>query len=367
MTETSTLAEAFTRAADGRFTIGDSPRYVALARAVAADPTLAAPLGSGEVLPAHPPLLFSAAQCVLRTVGHPLADYFPTLGGTRGPDPGMVEAFADLVATHGDRLAELCADAKPRSNDPSIAAVIRPALGRAALAAGGRPLALVEMGSAAGLALLPDFYDYDYYPASTGPSGVTGAGAVTLGCEIRGDVPEQVELDIARRTALELHPIRHDDPDAVRWLLSGIWPERTAELARVTAGLAALDTATIDWRAGDFFEELPRALADIPADLLPVVYGSSVLCCQKDRRGDLPALLAAAGRDLVWITKEHPEHALALVTDEPNPFAGEHTVVLTSVTYTAGRITEVAALAEVDPWGRWLDWRPTVMRPRSAG
>ncbi|MEV6524235.1 DUF2332 family protein [Longispora sp. NPDC051575] len=367
MTETPTLAEAFTTAADGRFTMGGSPRYVALARAVAADPALAAPLGSGEVAPAHPPLLFSAVQCVVRTVGHPLADYYPTLGGTREPDAGLVEAFADLVAAHGDRLAALCADAKPRSNDPSIAAIIRPALGRAAVAAGGRPLALVEMGSAAGLTLLPDFYDYDYYPASTGPSGVTGAGAVTLGCEIRGEVPGHAELDIARRIALELDPIRHDDPAAVRWLLSGIWPERTAELARVTAGLAALDAATIDWRAGDFFEQLPGALADIPPDELPVVYGSSVLCCQKDRRAELPALLAAAGRDLVWITKEHPEHALALVTDDPNPFEGDHTVVLTSVTYAAGRITEVVALAEVDPWGRWLDWRPTVMRPRSVG
>ncbi|GIG60451.1 hypothetical protein Lfu02_48230 [Longispora fulva] len=368
MTETPTLAAAFTRAADGRFTMAGSPRLAALARAVAADPGLGAPVAAlGETLPGHPPLLFAAVQCVLRTVRHPLADYYPTLGGHREPGPGMVEAFADLVATHGGLLAELCA-ARPasRTNDPGIAAITRPALGRAAAAAGGRPVALLELGAAAGLALLPDLYRYSYRGA--GSEVVAGAGAVTLECELRGPVPDHLDtdLDVALRIGLERDPVLHDDPDAVRWLLSGVYPERTAELARLTAGLAGLDTHPVDWRVGDFLDELPKALADVPADVLPVVYGSSVLCCL-DRRAEFPGLLAAAGRDLVWISKEQPENALALVSDEPNPFSTEHCSVLTSVTYTAGEVSEVVALAEVDPWVRWLDWRPTVMRPRSAG
>ncbi|WP_344130191.1 DUF2332 family protein, partial [Luedemannella flava] len=140
-----------------------SPRYVTLSRACADRPGLGAALLAAPVTQRRPLLFFAAVQYLLRTAaqGHPLARYLPVLGGER-TDDGIVAALADLVDGHRDALAELCATRTTQTNEAARAAYLWPALGTLAGAFEGRPLHLIEVGTSAGLLLLPDRYAYRY-------------------------------------------------------------------------------------------------------------------------------------------------------------------------------------------------------------
>lgn len=337
------------------------PISAKLVEAVTADLRLADPIADADAGWGGADLLLAATTTVLRTIApdHDLARYWPTLGGRREPDADLVPAFADLSACYRTELTAECHRHETRRNDPHGIAMMWPALGRAAA---GKPVALIELGGAAGLCLLPDRYRYRY-----GDTVISGTGAVELIVESRGATVEPAEpMDIARRIGLELEPIRHDDAAAIAWLRDCVLPDKTDELARVDAALAEPTLADIDWRAGDYFAQLPAALAEVPADELPIVYGAHTLCCA-DEPERMPRLLADAGRDLVWITKEAPKNALGLVSDAADEFDDDGKlgrVILTAATYRAGRLADIEVLAEVDPLGQWLDWNPRTVVPR---
>ncbi|WP_412541169.1 DUF2332 domain-containing protein [Longispora sp. K20-0274] len=359
-----TLIEAFENRA---IQMADrEPVHAHLCRAVLADPSLAAAVADHGRW-GRPNLLFTAVNYLLATTvpDHPLAGHYRA----GEPTDDLVDAFRDLVVGHAAEVAALCAGRKARANDPQVAALLRPGLGWAAEAAGDRPLALVELGAAAGLTMFADHYGYRYtlepqHPARPGGDTVL-PGAPELSCAARSRAPGHLDtpLRIAERIGLDLDPIRADDPDAVAWLLAGIGPDLRAARLRVDAGLALAAELKPELRAGDFLDTLPGALADIAPGHLPVVYGANTLCCLPDP-GRLVTILAGAGREVVWLTKEMPRHGLALVSDEdPYPDADG---LVTAVVFRDGRAVEATVLAEVDGWGTWIEWKPTPVRVRPA-
>jgi hypothetical protein len=351
------ITEVFAWAAEKR--MARSPRYSLLARTVAADDSLGAPLAGSDLDWGRPAVLFAAVQLLLtESPDEPLARWYPTLGGDLMPGPAMAAAFTDLVRRRGDELAALCAGQVPRTNDPAVAALIRPAAGFAArVHAAGRPLWLVELGAAAGLALPMDRYTCRYGPA-TDP--------YVMSCAITGPKPTGVDtpLRVAGRVGVDLDPIRPGDSDGIRWLRAGVWPDDPTELRRLDHALATTAAAGVRWVAGDILDVLPSVLAEAPVDCLPVVYSASVLCCLAGR-DRLPGIFAAAGRDSVWITAEVPAAGLALVSDDPSPF-GAGPKALTVARFGAGRLTAVDVLGGVDPFGTALGWRPRSLRTREV-
>ena len=96
-----------------------------------------------------------------------------------------------------------------QTNEAARAAVLRPAFGRAAELIDGQPMALVEIGTSAGLLLVPDRYRYRYHDGSR--AEIFRRRGLTIDCEIRGDgwpTPAGTPLAIASRTGIDLNPIR---------------------------------------------------------------------------------------------------------------------------------------------------------------
>ena len=363
----SELVRSFRAAAGGR--LSASPVHSTLLLAVVADPELGAPLeAAGPAARLQPLRLFTAVQYLLRTVvpEHPLAHYYPTLEGPYPPDAGLIDAFRDLVSSHAEELATLCC--RPlRQDDPQAWAQVRPALSWVAARHPGRPVALVELGARAGLGLLLDRYRYDYGTA------LLGDGAVHLSCRALGATPQDLQhpLEVGSRVGIDRDPTHADDTDAVQWLLSGVWPEDVAGLDRLEAALAVLREVEVDLRTGDLFDLLPEVLASAPEDQLPVVFGSGVLSAASERdRARLPELLAASGRDLVWVMAEPADWSVPLVSSDPDTLADSETLAdpevgaLTAVTLRAGAVEEVTHLARLDPRRAWLDWAPRPLTPR---
>ncbi|WP_173159076.1 DUF2332 domain-containing protein [Phytohabitans suffuscus] len=343
---------------------GHSIRYERLSEAVADRPEL------GEPLLAAPPdqrraiLFFAAVQYLLRTVAreHPLAAYLPTLGGGREVDGGLPAALADLVAAHRDDLTALCATRTTQTNEARRAALLRPAFGRAAEMAGG-PLALVELGTSAGLLLISDRYTCEYRGGdrveSYGP-----AGGLTMSCEVRGrrwPAPAAADLAVVDRVGIDLSPVDATDPLAVEWLRACVWPEHTERLARLDAALAEVAAARPRLVAGEMVATLPAVLSTVDDSAVPCVFASNALTYLSTAgRGRLAATLAGFGarRDLTVVLNEASQSGAELFTGRPAE-AGPRGVLavglLTLVAWRGGRAT-VEVLARTGPHGQWLEW-----------
>ncbi|MGN6636310.1 MAG: DUF2332 family protein, partial [Oryzihumus sp.] len=147
------LVQSFRAAAGGR--LSASPVISTLLLAVVAEPELGAPLeAAGPEARLQPTRLFTAVHHLLRTTlpEHPLAHYYPVLEGPYPPDGGLVDAFRDLVSTHGEELGRLCR--RPlRQDDPQIWSIARPAGSPAPAAPPRRPVARGEHRATAGRGL----------------------------------------------------------------------------------------------------------------------------------------------------------------------------------------------------------------------
>jgi hypothetical protein len=307
--EASELTRVFRHFARREFR-GHSERYEYLSAAVADRPALAEPLLAAPPEQRLAILFFAAVQYLLRTVarGHPLAAYLPTLGGSRGVDSGLPAALADLVAGHRDALTALCATRTPQTNEARRAALLRPAFGRAAEVA-GRPLALVELGTSAGLLLISDRYAYEYRDRgrveSYGPPG-----GLTMTCEVRGGrwpSPTATDVAVADRVGIDLSPVDPTDPAATEWLRACVWPEHTERLDRLDAALAEVAAARPRMVAGDMVSALPGVLSTVDDDVVPCVFSSSALMyLSTAERRRLAATLAGFGarRDLTVVLNE---------------------------------------------------------------
>ncbi len=341
---------------------GSSTRWELLSDAIAEAPGLAEPLLSAPEDQRRAILYFAATQYLLRgpAHGHPLAAYLPTLGGTREPDGGLVPAFAAFVRDHGGELAALCASRTTQTNEARRAALLRPAFAYAAELV-DRPISLVELGTSAGLLLIPDRYGYAYggdrYGRPDAPE------ALTMSCELRGDQrPPHLDRQptYADRVGLDLHPVDAADPAQADWLRSCVWPEHVDRLARLDAALVEVAAQAPRLVAGDMVSGLAPVLSTV--DSVPLVFSSNALTYLSDEgRADLVGTLADVGarRDLILVVNEAAPAGLRLFApDSPAPEPGLAVGTLTMVAWLNGRPT-VTALGKTGPHGQWLSWQPT--------
>lgn len=131
---------------------------------------------------------------------------------------GVPADSADLreqVASDADRLRATMLTRATQTNEPARCAALLPAL-----ATIDGPLALVEVGTSAGLCLYPDRYGYDYDGRPVGPPS-----PVQLRCTTSGPVPVPTALpEVVARIGIDLNPLDVTDPDDLAWLRALVWP-----------------------------------------------------------------------------------------------------------------------------------------------
>ncbi|MCR2825452.1 DUF2332 domain-containing protein [Microbacterium sp. zg.Y909] len=269
-----------------RWAHGTSPLYEHWATGIAKDPGILAHIAALPPAVRQPNRVFAAA----RWAGSPL-EPFPQ--------------WREWLEGNWDRVAEIARSRTTQTNEPARCATLVPQLARIP-----GPLALLEVGTAAGLCLLPDRYAYEY----TAPGGIhrIGDAAVVMPCRVDDDeaVPERIPEVIWRR-GIDLAPIDPRDATAIDWLATLVWPGpdhdgRVARL-RAAAEIAAADPPGIV--RGDLLEALPEVAASAPADATLVVFHSAVLLyLDQDARRRFVDLVdqVRAARDgrVVWISNE---------------------------------------------------------------
>ena len=313
------------------FDRGGSPLYARLAREHADDPLLAELAGEHRPRWEVPLRLFAAV--------HLLA-----LSG-RVDDPWR--RFGDVLREHREELGRFVAEQPVQTNEVQRSWALTPAF---LAVRGDRPLHLLELGPSAGLNLYWDRYRYLYGDASWGRDDAP----ITLKGEAQGGPPAALlgrDVEVSARTGIDRSPLDvTSDADALL-LQSFVWADQEERLERLRRAIEVVRQDPPRLVRGDYVQELPRLLAERPADGLTVVYHSaSTAYLPREERRRLQESLEAAGAaaPLAWISYEFAE-------TEGEPEVGYDTFALDLRVWPGGRPRRLARLDGHANRLRWLD------------
>lgn len=351
--DTGRLAALFRRFADVE--CPEEPLYEALCRIVAGDPALLGLLGGASAEQQRPNLWLAAVHDLLLSgVDHPLAAYYPSCGGGRVPDaalPGTVRAFA---AQHAEALRERMRTRSTQTNEIGRCAVLWPALHALAARSGTADMALLDIGTSAGLNLGVDIYRYD--------ATDTRPGVPLLGCEWHGErrPPATPTPRLVQRLGLDPAPVAVDDAVAVRWLRACLWPSDTARAARFEQAVQIARARR--WpvrREADCTAAIAPWVASLPPGVQPVVFNSWVLTyfdkpALQRHIDTLTTLVRRTGA--LWLSAESTALKIGPVElPPPRPDLPKAQSVWTLCHRVDGE-ARFEALARSHAHGRWAEW-----------
>jgi hypothetical protein len=311
-----------------RFSVEDTPGrselYSELTRQVAGDRELLVILCELEPAKRQPNLLLAAVR-------HLYGDFAPDW-------PQFRERFFDRQA----EALEIIRTHRTQTNEPARCAALLPVL-----ASLPQPLALLEVGTSAGLCLLPDRYGYDFGAGRRlGAPALNGSGPV-FRCAVNEATPVPAAVpEVAWRAGLDVAPLDVTDDESVSWLESLVWPGEGDRLAllREAVKVARADPPRIV--RGDLRRDLAALAEQAPAGATLVVFHTAVLGYVRDpadRRRLAETVRALGAR---WIANEPP--GVVEVEQPPRPGPAPGGEILLSL--------DGEALAWADSHGAWLRW-----------
>ena len=208
-----------------------------------------------------------------------------------------------------------------------------------------RRLALVEVGTSAGLNLLWDHYRIEYQMRS-GADRVGGPEDSTVRIHSDGDGPipdVALEVPVASRVGIDTNPIDIDDEDAIRWLHALIFPEHVERYGWLDRALEIARRERPRIVAADVVEVIEDEIEACPVGAIPVVFATLVLYqFPKDALDRfLEALDRAARKRPFWMLSMEPD--------------GTGSCDLIAVRFSDGQ-RQVRKLADAHPHGWSLTW-----------
>lgn len=310
--------------------------------------------------------LLAAVQLTAGSGDDGFVDYFhdgheaATLAS--GTFTGELEEF---VRTHEGQIGHLLATRACQMNEVNrCAAALLPALAHLLAVEPGRSLALIDVGTSAGAQLLFDRFHYEY---SDGVRWGATDAPVTLRCRVdAGRLPplDPVAGSVSRRIGLDLDPPALADPLTRRWI------EASApfESGRTAALIDLVRECEVEVIAGDAIDLLADLVADLPENVLPVVYDSVSVCYfSADARAALRARLSSISRsrDLAWVSLEPFEiegpqvttvQGAAVPADVAAQVADGWFLMALECTRFGRETLPARLLAATHPWGLWTRW-----------
>ncbi|MCC5947474.1 MAG: DUF2332 domain-containing protein [Nitriliruptoraceae bacterium] len=355
-----------------------SPRYEAIAEAMAREPDAAAILAHAPLPQRRATLLFAAVHdLVLRGRAPRLAAWYPTAGGAVEPDDGLVAAFLDVLADHRDAIVARLEHRATQTNEPGRTVAMR--AGLAWLAAGGdRPLALVEVGTSAGLLLHLDRYRHELVPVDPEArcelrsdddlpavaDAAEGSAVQRWRTGVVGQAPPMVLPPVARRIGIDAAPLDVADADDRAWLRACVWPEHTDRLARLDAALAlATEHDDVELVTGDLQHRLAPTVAAIAPEMQVVVLHSATLAyLSPPQRAAFESTLEQLGRDRPVWRLGLEGHFLTpfdrLARERLGPPPNDEPGFLIAASRFDGDRRDDAVLGRLQSHGRWLAFDP---------
>lgn len=304
---------------------GRSELYAEWAAGVAGDAEMQGLLARIPETRRQPPLVFA----VTRMLGAALTAY---------------PVWRAFVLAHAEDIVAESSRRPLQTNEPLRLAPLLPVLSEIA-----GPIALLEVGAAAGLCLYPDRYSYRFIGedgslrAALDPEG--GPSPVVLESVARGALPALRMPEVVWRAGIDLAPLDAGADRDRRWLRALVWPGEEGREERI---IAALDIAASEpplLVAGDARDRLRALAGEAPADATLVITTPGVLV--HIPRADRLALVEEIRRlPARWVTIDPP--GLLDVWEPP----------IDAETWPGFVVAlDASVRASADPLGRWWEWR----------
>ncbi|MBO6903168.1 MAG: DUF2332 family protein [Rhizobiaceae bacterium] len=257
-------------------------------------------------------------------------------------DAGLATALAAAIERHDSFLHDYL-DSAPQTNEVARAGMLLP--GFLAIAREtGRPLAIREIGSSAGLNLVFDRFHYVYGAATWGDANAP----VALSPEVRGvdPVPLEGDLRIASRAGSDISPVDIAVEAERNRLLSYVWADQALRFSRIEAAIRLAKEERVDVAKADAAGFVRTELANRRDGEAFVLFHSIMWQYMPQPSKDaIHSALDEAGQGA---TREAPVARLRM---EPLGDAPHATLSLTL--WPGG---ETRRLAKCDYHGRWIKW-----------
>src|ERR1700682_1299979 len=291
------LARRFKRFAKTKC-LGSSPLYYHLSQRIAEDHELLA-LASHCRGDQPTPTLFRGAVhfLLLNGIRDPLARFYSTLTTSALSPEEAYPHFRVFCFNHQEDLLPLPSDHLVQATEIRRCSYLMPAFCLISSLAQRSSLALVEVGTSAGLNLLWDRYGYHYEPNIQ--RGNTQS-KIQIGCLWRGDkrpvLPERLPV-VVSRVGLDQHVLDLTDENNHQWLKALIWPEQLDRIRLLENAVEEIRKFPPSLKEGSVLELLPSVLKSIPSDVTPVLFHTHTLHqFSTETRNPFLALVAEEGR-----------------------------------------------------------------------
>jgi hypothetical protein len=349
--------------------------YGAICRHVADDPEVLSLLDDAPLAQRRPLILLAAVHFLLLSgAEHPLAAYYDTVAALAGrpyePPAGDVAAtFVDFCHQHRAALKILVTTRSTQTNEIGRCTNLLPGLCHVAAQYGwSEPLALLDLGTSAGLNLLFDDYGYTYRAQHGDDTLAVGAGdaPVALSCGSRPDLTPLPVLGlptISERVGLDRSPIDPFSDEQARWLLACLWPDNLARFGRLRAALDNVRRSPHPPRLeqGDMVHDLDRVAGTIGGDGPLVVFHSWVAAyLDEQQQRALVAEVRALGakRPVHHLYSEMGFETPGLPTP-PSPVDRDGEDLATALVHIGPDGAAPERLADTHPHGYWIRWWPS--------
>ncbi len=345
--------------------VQSSPLYTALCPLLAETPSAVALLAAARPQQRRPNLLLAAMHAsLLRDRAHQLAEWYPTVGGFTAPiDSALGSVVAAFVSERTEELRALIAAGATQTNEPGRTAVLLPALAVIADRFES-PVAMLDVGTSAGLNLRLDHYQYTYKIGESEVRLGDPSSPVSVLCDASRSTAEipfdaMRRLEIATREGVDLNPLDVHDEEQTRWLQALVWPDEPARCERLGAALQLARAVPANIRQGDAVEAIADMVKAVPKHVHPVVVTTWVMTYLSPRhRAEFAEVLAGIGRNrpITWLFMEHPLYAseLPFPTDARAERADNGTPVV-AIDYDQNETARWVATTHGH--GTWLAWR----------
>ncbi|WP_448615122.1 DUF2332 domain-containing protein [Modestobacter sp. URMC 112] len=335
----------------GEDAAGTSPLYERVAVALSESAEALRAIGTAPARKRRPALVLAALHDLA------LAGRAPALAAAYAAADldAAADAAIDTLLRMTDEVVAVAARRRPQTSETARCAVLYPAVAEAARRAGADAVGLVHVGSTPGLDLHVDRVGITY---SDGRSLGDPSSPVQLSASVVGarPVPMRAVPVVVARIGVDPDPVDLTDADDARWLRACLPPDRPERASQLDAEVAVAATAPPELLRGDPVGLLPDALAQVPADALPVVTTTWALSRlpPESRRCFLRRLDdAAAGRAAAWVSAEGVGVAPSVPTLGDRPASG-HSIIGLAVSHRSTLHAE--ALGRCWSRGRLLSW-----------
>ncbi|WP_225446253.1 DUF2332 domain-containing protein [Paenibacillus rhizovicinus] len=269
------LSELFHLYAE-RYFRDSSPLYEALSLQIAKDAELLELAAHAREGQPQPNMLFGAVHdLLLRGIDHPLRDFYPSLVSNPGEPALAIGPFQAFCAAYRNELITLLETKRVQTNEVNRCAYLYPAFCHI-YRQSGKPLALIEVGTSAGLQLLWDRYSYSY-----GTLEVYGGASAELHLEseLVGDKKPFLlpsSPPVASRVGIDLHVNDLASEADLRWLNALIWPEHRKRRQHLAKAAACLKRHPVRLIEGDALKLIEGVASEVSEDAMLCIFHTHV-------------------------------------------------------------------------------------------